>query len=409
MIGGTVGYGALPGGIELELDLSDLRKALADLRNRTALTSRAGLAGLAPGLRCLTGRRDGARIPWTRGAARGDMHAIRTDGNGGLDSESTPTTAFPLPTVPGRPGSAVPAPPVDGDQPTGPPGGEPHRADPRPRPSSRALRNPAPRRPIDSETSGSVAVGHPLGGPGPGGPGAPPGRGPDDHDEREPEEAADRGYRVPGPTRGSGRSRVGQPSAGGDTTAPRADDEDVWELVRQAQAGDPQAFARIYDRYFDTVYRYISYRIGSRSVAEDLTSEVWLRALRRIGSVTWQGRDLGAWLVTIARNLIADHYKSARARLEVTTADMLDADEEATGPEGRPEAEVLTRLDNATLLDAVRRLNPEQQECITLRFLQGLSVTETAQIMGKNDGAIKALQYRAVRTLGRLLPEGFTP
>ena len=114
-------------------------------------------------------------------------------------------------------------------------------------------------------------------------------------------------------------------------------------------------------------------------------------------------------MVTIARNLIADHYKSGRQRLEVTTADMLDNDDEAGGPEGRPEDAVLTRLDNATLLDAVRRLNPEQQECITLRFLQGLSVTETAQIMGKNDGAIKALQYRAVRTLGRLLPEGFTP
>ena len=63
-------------------------------------------------------------------------------------------------------------------------------------------------------------------------------------------------------------------------------------------------------------------------------------------------------------------------------------------------------MTNRVLLEAVRQLNPEQQECIALRFLQGLSVAETAKVMGKNDGAIKALQYRAVRSLGRLLPEG---
>ncbi len=184
---------------------------------------------------------------------------------------------------------------------------------------------------------------------------------------------------------------------------------DVWTIVRRAQDGDAEAFGEIYDRYIDTVFRYIYFRVGSRSLAEDLTSETFLRALRRIGSVTWQGRDLGAWLVTIARNLIADHYKSAKYRLEVTTADMLDADQEDHGAEARPEAAVVERLTNVTLLEAVKKLNPEQQECIVLRFLQGLSVTETAQAMGKNEGAIKALQYRAVRSLGRLLPEGFTP
>jgi RNA polymerase sigma-70 factor, ECF subfamily len=180
---------------------------------------------------------------------------------------------------------------------------------------------------------------------------------------------------------------------------------EVWRIVERAQAGDTDAFAELYDRYMDLVFRYIYYRVGTRALAEDLTSETFLRALRRITSVTWQGRDFGAWLVTIARNLVADHYKSGRYRLEVSTADMLDADRAEDGPEG----EVLDQLTNATLLETVKRLNPEQQECIVLRFLQGLSVAETAAVMGKNEGAIKALQYRAVRTLGRLLPEGFTP
>jgi RNA polymerase sigma-70 factor (ECF subfamily) len=175
----------------------------------------------------------------------------------------------------------------------------------------------------------------------------------------------------------------------------------MMELVERAQGGEAEAFGRLYDQYSDTVYRYIYYRVGGKATAEDLTSETFLRALRRIGTFTWQGRDFGAWLVTIARNLVADHFKSSRFRLEVTTGEMLDANE----VERSPEDSVLESLSNAALLDAVRRLNPQQQECVTLRFLQGLSVAETARVMGKNEGAIKTLQYRAVRTLARLLPE----
>ncbi|WP_246612718.1 ECF subfamily RNA polymerase sigma factor, BldN family [Paractinoplanes bogorensis] len=182
---------------------------------------------------------------------------------------------------------------------------------------------------------------------------------------------------------------------------------EVWALVERAQAGEAEAFGLIYDRYVDTVFRFVYFRVGNRQLAEDLTSDTFLRALKRIGSFTWQGRDLGAWLVTIARNLVADHFKSGRYRLEVTTGDVLDADREARGPEGSPEASVVDHITNVALLTAVKQLNPEQQECIVLRFLQGFSVAETAQTMGKNEGAIKALQYRAVRALARLLPDGF--
>lgn len=178
---------------------------------------------------------------------------------------------------------------------------------------------------------------------------------------------------------------------------------DVWAVVERAQSGDSEAFGELYDRYVDVVFRYIHFRVGSRQQAEDLTSETFTRALRRIGSVSWQGHDFGAWLVTIARNLIADHYKSSRYRLEISTADMLDADQAEDGPEN----DVLDAMASTTLLEAVKKLNAEQQECIVLRFLHGMSVAETAETMGKNDGAVKALQYRAVRTLGRLLPHGF--
>jgi len=202
-----------------------------------------------------------------------------------------------------------------------------------------------------------------------------------------------------------------EPADGGGGFPSRPDPSDpageVWSLVERAQRGETEAFGLIYDRYVDTVFRFIYFRVGNRQLAEDLTADTFLRALKRIGSVTWQGRDLGAWLVTIARNLVADHFKSGRYRLEVTTGDVLDADREDRGPEGSPESAVVDHITNVTLLSAVKQLNPEQQECIVLRFLQGFSVAETAQAMSKNEGAIKALQYRAVRALNRLLPEGF--
>jgi RNA polymerase sigma-70 factor, ECF subfamily len=216
------------------------------------------------------------------------------------------------------------------------------------------------------------------------------------------------GTLVPGP---SASTETVSPDSAPDTApdteplaAPEGDTAVAIALVQRAQAGDAEAFGELYDRYVDLVYRYVYYRVSSAQLAEDLTSETFLRALRRISSFTWQGRDVGAWFVTIARNLIADHYKSGRYRLELTTDDVSESGA-ALVTEG-PEGAVLEAMQNKVLLEAVKQLGPEQQECIVLRFLQGLSVAETAQAMGKNEGAIKALQYRAIRTLGRLLPEG---
>ena len=184
--------------------------------------------------------------------------------------------------------------------------------------------------------------------------------------------------------------------------APEPGAVDVWGLVRRAQDGDAEAFGELYDHYVTMVHRYVYHRVGDRATAEDVTSETFVRALRRIDSLSFQGRDVGAWLVTIARNIILDQVKSSRFRLEVTTADMRDADRATDGPEDA----VLQHLTNQQLLACVQQLGSEQQECIVLRFLHGLSVSETAEIMGKKDGAIKALQHRAVRRLAGLLPEG---
>jgi RNA polymerase sigma-70 factor (ECF subfamily) len=179
-------------------------------------------------------------------------------------------------------------------------------------------------------------------------------------------------------------------------------DTAAWELVAAAQQGDQNAFGQLYDRYVDVVFRFVLFRVSDRPLAEDLTSETFLRALRRISSVSYQGRDVGAWFVTIARNLVLDHVKSSRYRLEMTTADILDSSADDRGPEH----EVVEEATAAELMRCVAQLGRDQQECITLRFMQGLSVSETAAVMGRNEGAVKALQHRAVRRLAQLLPEG---
>ena len=179
-----------------------------------------------------------------------------------------------------------------------------------------------------------------------------------------------------------------------------ADELDRPTLSR-CRRGDAQAFRALVERYQDRVYALCVALAGSD--AEDLTQETFVRALGRINAFAWQGHDIGAWLVTIARNLIADHFKSGRYRLEVATSDLVEAG--ADRREEGPENEVLAAITNEALLEAVKTLGAEQQECISLRFLQGMSVAETAAIMGKNEGAIKALQYRAVKSLSRLLPE----
>ncbi|MFE0027564.1 sigma-70 family RNA polymerase sigma factor [Amycolatopsis sp. NPDC059021] len=204
----------------------------------------------------------------------------------------------------------------------------------------------------------------------------------------------------------------------GDTTVSTDETEraeaakaEAWDLVRAAQDGDTSAFGRLYDRYVDVVYRYVLFRLGDRDLAEDVTSETFLRALRRITSVSYQGRDVGAWFVTIARNLVLDHVKSSRFRLEVVTDEVTEPGTTHTPgvsspvPAG-PEQQAIAHATRAELLRCVAELGDDQRECIILRFLQGLSVAETAQIMNRNEGAIKALQHRAVRRLAQLLPTG---
>jgi RNA polymerase sigma-70 factor (ECF subfamily) len=174
-------------------------------------------------------------------------------------------------------------------------------------------------------------------------------------------------------------------------------------LVDLARGGDAEAFGQLYDHYQGSIYRFVFYRTRSHSLAEDLTSETFLRALRNMSGFRWQGKDFGAWLMTIARNLCTDHFKAGRTRLELTTEDMGAHDDATEGPENA----VLAGLTNEVLLDGLRKLSDEQRDCLIMRFLQGLSIAETAAVLGRSEGAVKQLQLRGVRNLAKLIPAGW--
>jgi len=173
-------------------------------------------------------------------------------------------------------------------------------------------------------------------------------------------------------------------------------------LVELARKGDSEAFGMLYDHYQGSVYRFLYYRTRSSTLAEDLTSETFFRALRSMQSFRWQGKDFGAWLMTIARNLATDHFKAGRTRLELTTEDMGLHDDATEGPE----TSVLASLTNEILLKALTELPAEQKDCLIMRFLQGMSIAETADVLGRSEGAVKQLQLRGVRNLAKLMPEG---
>lgn len=178
----------------------------------------------------------------------------------------------------------------------------------------------------------------------------------------------------------------------------------AWDLLEAARGGDTEAFGELWIIYRPTVLRFIRYRMSSphlRQVREDLTDETFARALRRIHTVTYRGQDPGAWFVTIARNIRRDFVKSSRYRLEY----LYDAHNDQAGATDNEPYHAAVATDTADRLAVfVDMLGADQREVIQHRFYEGMSVTETAAVMDRGEGAVKALQHRAVRRLAMLVP-----
>jgi RNA polymerase sigma-70 factor (ECF subfamily) len=175
------------------------------------------------------------------------------------------------------------------------------------------------------------------------------------------------------------------------------DPADERTLVDRAVAGDRLAFGDLYAMHQPTVRRFIANRVRSNELVDDLTQTVFLRAMSRIGGFEHQGVSIAAWLTTIARNLVADHYKSGRHRLEVSTGDYAGLN---VADVARPAETALMDVELATAVRrAVQILTDDQRAVMELKYFDGLEDAETAARLGMTVGAVKALAYRARRTL----------
>ncbi|MCL0075630.1 RNA polymerase sigma factor [Dehalococcoidia bacterium] len=179
--------------------------------------------------------------------------------------------------------------------------------------------------------------------------------------------------------------------------------QDEQNLVHRAQQGDQEAFAELYESHFDNIYRYVALRVGNRMEAEDITQEVFLKAVRSIQSFKWKGIPFSAWLFRIARNEVID---SLRKKSRQPTVPLSELPVIPVSSSGNPHPLVKHEVDVDQLRAAIRQLTEAQQEVISLRFSAELSIAEVASIMGKSEGAVKSLQHGGIIALRRILSKG---
>lgn len=179
---------------------------------------------------------------------------------------------------------------------------------------------------------------------------------------------------------------------------PVGQDEDAVLAIR-ASKGESAAFGLLYDRHVAAIYRYVYYRVRDDAEAEDLTSDVFMRALKAMPR--YESRQVFlAWLYRIARNAVID--RARKGNRQVSFEDALEhpgADQIVV-----PDAEVLAHSDSDGLRAALKKLTPLQQEVVVLHFLEGYSTQEIARIVGKREGTVRGIQFRAIGALRQLIP-----
>jgi RNA polymerase sigma-70 factor (ECF subfamily) len=178
---------------------------------------------------------------------------------------------------------------------------------------------------------------------------------------------------------------------------PRAHEDDVEALVERAQAGDVAALGAIYDRLAPRVYRFALFRVGSRADAEDLMQRTFLKMIEALPRYQPRGLPFEAWFFRLARNSVIDHLRGRRAHQSLDLVAHLDS------PDPSPEKAAELAAEFRRLEGALRELTPIQQEVIGYRFMAGLSALEIGRIIGKREGTIRALQFRALEALRRSL------
>jgi RNA polymerase sigma-70 factor, ECF subfamily len=177
------------------------------------------------------------------------------------------------------------------------------------------------------------------------------------------------------------------------TAIPQADTSDL-QLAADARRGRKDAFATLYERHANGVYRYALLRLSSREEAEDLTETVFLRAWQSLPAYR-QDCPFAAWLYRIARNAITDHYRTRREHVSLD-----EVPECSASPNAGLDAEVIA------MRAALASLPDEQREVLLMRFLEGFSHDEVAASLSKSAGACRVIQHRALKAIGRILGDG---
>jgi RNA polymerase sigma-70 factor (ECF subfamily) len=176
--------------------------------------------------------------------------------------------------------------------------------------------------------------------------------------------------------------------------------QDEESIIRRAKERDPVALTQLYEENFDRIYRYIVLKMGDRIEAEDMTQQVFLKAIQSISSYKWQGMPFSSWLYRIAHNQVVDYFRKKSKRITVP----LDEGLTMGGDDPRQVAEKKIEIEELAM--ATKQLTQAQQEVISLRFSGELSIVEVARVMSKSEGAVKALQHAAIVALRKVLAAG---
>jgi len=162
---------------------------------------------------------------------------------------------------------------------------------------------------------------------------------------------------------------------------------DLKKVIEDAKRHDVEALSHLYDEFFDKIYRYIFIRVRSKEVAEDLSSQTFLRLLEKISDFTWRGSGFSAWLFRIANNLVIDWF---RVNKEVSKEIEVEDEKAST------EYSVITNESFKEVILALKTLTDNQQQVIILRLVSGLTCRETAEVLDLSEANVRTLQYRAL-------------
>jgi RNA polymerase sigma-70 factor (ECF subfamily) len=170
-------------------------------------------------------------------------------------------------------------------------------------------------------------------------------------------------------------------------------------LINRAKKGEAEAFGLLYDQYAAKIYRFILLKTGRKADAEDLTSQVFLKAWESIHGFEFQGFPFSSWLYRIAGNSVIDYYRTFHSHQDVEeVAEAIQSSEDYAG-------DLDLRADTNKIRLAIRHLDPDQQNVVVMRFVDELSTKEIAAALSKSEGAIRVIQHRALKNLRQLLDQ----